>query len=72
MSGQRPDVSRLYEHYGLDPAQYEHVSEDPPRFASELAASVAAAAARNPSGRIRDPALRSAVLRARLLRDESH
>ncbi|MGH8516597.1 MAG: hypothetical protein ACREUE_03965 [Panacagrimonas sp.] len=73
MSGQRPDVSRLYEHCGLDPSQYLQVSDDlPRRYASELAASVAATAARNPRGLIRDPALRSALLRARLLRDDSH
>ena len=71
MSGQRSDVSHLFEAYGLDPAQYLHASsEDPPRYATALA--VAAASAKlNPSGRVRDPVLRSAILRERLLRGET-
>ena len=71
MSGRRPDVSRLFEHCGLDPSEYLQVSDHAPRFASLLAASVANDALRDPRRRVRrDPALRSALLRARLLRDE--
>lgn len=70
MSGHRSDVSHLFEAYGLDPRQYLQASDDPPRFATALA--VAAAAAKlNPNGRVRDPVLRSALLRERLLRGES-
>lgn len=71
MSGQRPDVSRLFEFCGLDPSEYLQVCDQVPRFASLLAASVATDALQDPRRRIRrDPALRSALLRARLLRDE--
>lgn len=71
MSGQRSDVSRLFERYGLDPSQYLQISDDPPRFATALAASVAAAAALNARGQVRDPALRAALLREHLLRGAS-
>jgi hypothetical protein len=72
MPGHRSDMSRLFERYGLDPAQYLQISDDPPRFATALAASVAAAVEFNPHGRVRDPALRAALLRERLLRLDRH
>lgn len=70
MNAQRSDVSRLYEHYGLDPAQHLKDGEDPPQYATALAVA-AACAKRNASGRVCDPVLRSALLRERLLSGEN-
>lgn len=71
MSGQRPDVSRLFQHFGLDPSEYTHFSEQP-QFASALAASVSAGGSSAMPSRTVDPAVRSAQLRARLLQGDSH
>lgn len=72
MSAQRSDVSRLFEHYGLDPAPRLSTNEagDAPQYATALAVA-AACAKRNASGRVCDPVLRSALLRERLLRGET-
>lgn len=72
MSARRSDVSRLFEHYGLDPAPHlsTNHAEDPPQYATALAVA-AACAKRNASGRVCDPVLRSALLRERLLRGET-
>ena len=71
MSGQRSDVNHLLESYGLDPSpRLQTADDDPPRFATALAVA-AAFAKRNPSGRVCDPVLRSALLRERLLRGDT-
>ena len=71
MSGQRPDVSRLFQHFGLDPSEYTHFSEQP-KFATALAASVSAGGSSTGASRLVDPAARAAQLRARLLQGDSH
>lgn len=65
----RPDVSRLFQHYGLDPQEYLSFSSEPP--ATALAASIRSEAAARSVSRVLDPALRSAELRARLLQPSS-
>lgn len=72
MSARRSDVSRLFEHYGLDPAAHPSTSDagDAPQYATALAVA-AACAKRNGSGRVCDPVLRSALLRERLLRGDA-
>ncbi|MES2462973.1 MAG: hypothetical protein V4671_20505 [Armatimonadota bacterium] len=71
MSGQRPDVSRLFQHFGLDPSEYLHFSEQP-KFATALAASVSSGGSSGSQSRAADPVARSAQLRARLLQGDSH
>lgn len=70
MSGQRPDVSRLFQHFGLDPSDYTHVFERP-TFVTSLAASVSVVGSSGLQSRTVDPAVRSAQLRARLLQGDS-
>lgn len=66
MSSSRPDVSRLFQHFGLDPREYLSFNQVGPA-ATALAASVVSAAAQRAARRVMDPALRAAQLRARLL-----
>jgi hypothetical protein len=70
MSGQRPDVSRLFEHFGLDPREYLHFPEQP-QFATALAVAVSRGGSSGVPARRVDPYVRSALLRARLLEGES-
>ncbi len=69
MSGQSPDVSRLFQHFGLDAAEYQRFS-DRPQFVTALAVSVSAGASSGAQTRRIDPAARSAQLRARLLKGD--
>jgi hypothetical protein len=70
MSDSRQDVSRLFHHFGLDPAEYLSFGSEP-RVATALAASVASSSAERAVARVLDPALRAARLRARLLEQVS-
>lgn len=66
MNDQRPDVSRLFQHFGLDPSGYL-------QFPNQALAGGGASPASSEHGttcartRISDPVLRSARLRAELL-----
>jgi len=70
MSAQRPDVSRLFQHFGLDPSDYLHFSE-PAKVVTALAASLTPGGSDSAQAREADPAVRAALLRARLLRDRA-
>ncbi|TDU30908.1 hypothetical protein DFR24_0265 [Panacagrimonas perspica] len=70
MSAQRPDVSRLFQHFGLDPSDYLHFAE-PAKVVTALAASLAPGGSADAARHEADPAARAAQLRARLLQDRS-
>lgn len=72
MSSHRPDVSRLFQLFGLDPSEYTHFDD------KRLCAVVAGASAASPvavatGGRVAaDPVARSAQLRAQFLQSPSN
>lgn len=72
MSSHRPDVSRLFQLFGLDPSEYAHFEDK--RLCTVVATgSAVPAVAGATGGRIAsDPVARSAQLRAQFLQSSSN
>ena len=70
MSQPRSDVSRLFQHFGLDPSDYLPFASAQTEAGLSQPGGASASDLRSP--RIADPAARAAHLRAKLLGADTH